>query len=130
MLLFTLTSLSAQTDYYTCYSTELYSRLDVNKNWDLISTNKDSNIPIAVTKNVIQINAKSATTFKINSTNYKDFDNESLSGRRYSAYEVVNQKDCYIDLVRYKEKDILLLSVVYFNEGTQFNLRYYIYKSE
>lgn len=128
IVLFCLISIAskAQTDYYTAYRAALYEK--TSSGWTQSWVNDDLSIPLAFTKNTVQISAKSATTFRLDNSLANEFENEQLEGMSYPSYEIVNGRKCRTDIVRYKNSGVLMFSVTYEDVYPNQNLRYYITK--
>ena len=116
----------AQTDYYTAYRTALYEKRGTS--WVQTWENEDVSIPLAFTKNTVQISAKSASTFRLDNSLAREFKNETMEGMSYPSYEVVNGRKCRVDLVYYIETRVILFSVTYEDTYPNQNMRYYITK--
>lgn len=128
-LLFCLVSLSAlsQTSYYTATRTELYEKR-YDGSWHQYDGNEDVDIPVSFTKNVIQIMAKSATTFNIDNNSAQTYNQKTFTCVSYQAVEVVNNRRCRVDFVQYYGADYILLSITYEYITPVRNLRYYLVK--
>lgn len=128
-LLFCLVSLSAvsQTSYYTAFKTELYEKR-YDGSWIKTGENNPVEIPVSFSKNVIQIMAKSATTFHVDNTSQRTYDEKQFKCLSYAGYEFVNGRNCRIDFVQYYDAYYVVLSVTYEDVSPVQNLRYYLVK--
>ena len=128
VFLFCLVSLSSfsQTDYYNARRTELYEKS--GSSWIKYSTNADANISVSLSRNVVQVMAKNATSFKLDysSLNEQRFDGFKVT--TFTGYEIVNGRDCVIDFVKYDNTNYLVFSVVYMDVSPNINIRYYLLK--
>lgn len=128
IVLFCLISIAskAQTDYYTAYKAALYEK--TSSGWTQSWVNDDLSIPLAFTKNTVQISAKSATTFRLDNTLSREFQNNDVEGISYPSYEIVNGRKCRVDIVHYRQSGVNVFSVTYEDVYPNQNLRYYITK--
>ena len=130
MLMVASTSIYAQDDddlvVYKAYRTEFYIYNDRTEEWDLKTKHDDLNITIVFYKNVINVQAKTPSLFKLTKENKETFDREGIYGVTFEAFECVKEYECKVSYVYYKNNNNFLLSVLFENEilGTV-NLRYY-----
>ena len=137
VLLFSIMMLSlgsyAQTDESTTYKvfrTEFYIFNERSEKWVLETKNEDVNINMVSYKNVINIQAKTPTLYRIDKSSESNIGggDKQYFGVRYDAFECVNMTKCTIDLVRLTNLDskTFLLSVIFKDEVVgKINLRFF-----
>lgn len=135
LFLFTLTSLtsfcqSEESTTYKVFKTELYFYNENLERWVLQTRNDDVNINMVSYKNVINIQAKTPTLYRIDKLSEKKIGggDKDYFGVRFDAIECVDMKKCTLDLVRLSDltSKSFLLSVVFDNETLgRVNLRFY-----
>lgn len=119
---------SDESTVYKIFRTEFYIYNDRSDKWDLETRNDDVNIDMVSYKNVINIQAKTPTLFRIYKETEKNLEGKDYFGVRVDALECVNMNNCTIDLIRLTKNDsrVFVLSVI-LNDKTlgKINLRYY-----
>ena len=119
---------SDESTVYKIFRTEFYIYNDRSEKWDLETRNDDVNIDMVSYKNVINIQAKTPTLFRIYKETEKNLEGKDYFGVRVDALECVNMNNCTIDLIRLTKNDskVFVLSVI-LNDKTlgKINLRYY-----
>lgn len=119
---------NAESTVYKIFKTEFYIYNDRTEKWSLESRNEDVDIDMVSYKNVINIQAKTPTLFRIDKYSEKTIEAKEYFGVRVNAFECVNMNNCTIDLIRLTKDDskVFMLSVI-FNDETlgKINLRYY-----
>jgi hypothetical protein len=136
LFLFTLIFLSffsfAQSEESTTYKvfkTEFYIFNENSEKWTLESQNS-VDINMVSYKNVINIQAKTPTLYRIDKLSEKNIGggDKNYFGVRVNALECVEMKKCVIDLFRLSDptSKTFVLSVIFENETLgKINLRYY-----
>lgn len=136
LFLFTLIFLSffsfAQSEESTTYKvfkTEFYIFNENSEKWTLESQNS-VDINMVSYKNVINIQAKTPTLYRIDKLSEKNIGggDKNYYGVRVNAIECVDMKKCVIDLFRLSDptSKTFVLSVIVDNETLgKINLRYY-----
>ena len=119
---------SDESTVYKIFRTEFYIYNDRSEKWDLETRIDDVNIDMVSYKNVINIQAKTPTLFRIYKETEKNLEGKDYFGVRVDALECVNMNNCTIDLIRLTKNDskVFVLSVI-LNDKTlgKINLRYY-----
>lgn len=123
----------AQTDESTTYKvfrTEFYIFNERSEKWVLETKNEDVNIDMVSYKNVINIQAKTPTLYRIDKSSESNIGggDKQYFGVRYDAFECVNMTKCTVDLVRLTNLDskTFLLSVIFKDEVVgKINLRFF-----
>ena len=115
---------------YRVFRTEFYIYNQSFEKWELQTRNDDLNFSMVSYKNVVNIQAKTPTLYRIDvSTETKiGGSGYDYNGVRYSALECVDMKKCTLDLVRLNDvsSKSFVLSVIFNNETLgKVNLRYY-----
>lgn len=111
---------------YLVTRSEWYLYNDKSEEWVLQDKNSNVKIDMVVYKNVINIQAKTPTLFRLDEDSKETIKGKKFSGYRYSAIECVEMKKCDVDIVRLEEDEsIFLFSVIFTENGNKFNLRYY-----
>ena len=124
----------AQTDESTTYKvfrTEFYIFNERSEKWVLETKNEDVNIDMVSYKNVINIQAKTPTLYRIDKSSESNIGggDKQYFGVRYDAFECVNMTKCTVDLVRLTNLDskTFLLSVIFKDEVVgKINLRFFL----
>jgi len=131
-VVFSLISTAQDPNVYRVYQTELYIWNRITGEWKMETQNKDVNIQMVSYKNVINIQAKTPTLYRINESKSETIgDGREYTGTRWRGWECVNWVEATIDLVRLvnSEYPTFLFSVVYTDEVVgKVNLRYYTIK--
>lgn len=127
---FSLFAQSEESTVYRVFKTEFYIYNENLEKWKLESRNDNVEINMVSYKNVINIQAKTPTLFRIDKLSEKNIGgrDKDYFGVRYDAIECVEMKKCTIDLVRLSDltSKSFILSVIFDNETLgKVNLRYY-----
>lgn len=120
---------SEESTVYNVFKTEFYIYEEDSEKWILQSQN-DVNINMVSYKNVINIQAKTPTLYRIDKLSEKNIGGgeKNYYGVRVNAIECVDMKKCVIDLFRLSDptSKTFVLSVIFDNETLgKINLRYY-----
>lgn len=120
---------SEESTVYKIFKTEFYIYNENLEKWELQSRN-DVDINMVSYKNVINIQAKTPTLYRIDKLSEKNIGggDKEYFGVRYSALECVDMKKCTIDLVRLSDltSKSFMFSVIFDNETLgRVNLRFY-----
>lgn len=111
---------------YTIKKTEWYLYNESTEEWDLQTQNNNVNIDLVSYKNVLNIQAKTPTLYRLDESSKKTINGKSYSGLRYSAIECVNMEKCTVDIVFLNDSPSnFLLSVITDYNDKKINLRYY-----
>lgn len=126
-------SQSTKSELYKIFRSEFYLYNTNTEMWELQTQNKDVDIDMVSYKNVINIQAKTPTLYRIDESSLENIGggNKEYYGYRYKAIEYVNMTKCTIDIVRLYEStnNTFLFSVIYTDESVgKINLRYYTIK--
>lgn len=121
---------SSESTTYKIFRTEFYIYNESLEKWELKTRNDNLNFFMVSYKNVVNIQAKTPTLYRIDESSEEKIGGEDYEfyGVRYSAIECVDMKKCSLDLVRLNKMSskTFLLSVVFYNETLgKVNLRYY-----
>ena len=122
-------SQSEESTVYNVFKTEFYIYDEESEKW-VLQTQNDVNINMVSYKNVINIQAKTPTLYRIDKLSEKNIGggDKSYYGVRVNALECVDMKKCVIDLFRLSDptSKTFVLSVIVDNETLgKINLRYY-----
>lgn len=114
---------------YKVFKTEFYIYNEDSEKW-VIQSKNDVDITMVSYKNVINIQAKTPTLFRIDKLSEKSIGggDKDYYGVRVNALECVDMKKCVIDLFRLSDptSKTFVLSVIFDNETLgKINLRYY-----
>ena len=120
---------SEESTVYNVFKTEFYIYDEESEKW-VLQTQNDVNISMVSYKNVINIQAKTPTLYRIDKLSEKNIGggDKSYYGVRVNAIECVDMKKCVIDLFRLSDptSKTFVLSVIVDNETLgKINLRYY-----
>lgn len=115
-------SQSSEESYYKARTTELYTKNEYTGKWELYQKNGTTNITVVVEENFISIQAQKPTIYKIYRGNIQEIETETLSGSRYTAKDLKAEEFCTIDIVKLKNTNMYLISVI----NGKINLRYYV----
>ena len=120
---------SEESTVYNVFKTEFYIYDEESEKW-VLQTQNDVNISMVSYKNVINIQAKTPTLYRIDKLSEKNIGggDKSYYGVRVNALECVDMKKCVIDLFRLSDptSKTFVLSVIFDNETLgKINLRYY-----
>lgn len=120
---------SEESTVYNVFKTEFYIYDEESEKW-VLQTQNDVNINMVSYKNVINIQAKTPTLYRIDKLSEKNIGggDKNYYGVRVNAIECVDMKKCVIDLFRLSDptSKTFVLSVIFDNETLgKINLRYY-----
>lgn len=120
---------SEESTVYNVFKTEFYIYEEDSEKWVLQSQNA-VNINMVSYKNVINIQAKTPTLFRIDKLSEKNIGggDKNYFGVRVNAIECVDMKKCTIDLIRLSDptSKTFVVSIIFDNETLgKINLRYY-----
>ena len=120
---------SEESTVYNVFKTEFYIYDEESEKW-VLQTQNDVNISMVSYKNVINIQAKTPTLYRIDKLSEKNIGggDKNYYGVRVNAIECVDMKKCVIDLFRLSDptSKTFVLSVIVDNETLgKINLRYY-----
>jgi hypothetical protein len=120
---------SEESTTYSVFKTEFYIYNENSEKW-ILETRNDVNLNMVSYKNVINIQAKTPTLYRIDKLSEKNIGggDKDYFGVRVNAIECVDMKKCVIDLIRLNDptSKTFVLSVVFDNETLgKVNLRYY-----
>jgi hypothetical protein len=110
---------------FTVYKTQLYQSNPWETKWNPMSEPQYVNMRIVVKTNKLLIAAKSPTTFQL-STEWKEIKESNFHGRRHSAYEMVNERNCFIEFLNYPNEGLMTIRIIYTDKSPQLMLVYYI----
>jgi hypothetical protein len=113
----------AQT-YFKAGLTELYFYDNFTKEWTLHTKNSDVNITVVVEEEFITIQAKTPSMYKVYSYGKEPFNTTNLQGYRYNAKDLKRDEMIKIDILKQKNGDVGLISIVNMEQG--FNQRYFL----
>lgn len=119
---------NSESTTYKIFKTEFYIFNERTEKWVLETENDDVDIDMVSYKNVINIQAKTPTLFRIDKESEKNIEGKDYFGVRVSALECVNMNKCTIDLIRLTKNDskVFVFSVIFKEETIgKINLRYY-----
>lgn len=120
---------SEESTTYKVFKTEFYIFNENSEKWSLESQNS-VDINMVSYKNVINIQAKTPTLYRIDKLSEKNIggSDKNYYGVRVNAIECVDMKKCVIDLFRLSDptSKTFVLSIIFDNETLgKINLRYY-----
>lgn len=120
---------SEESTTYKVFKTEFYIFNENSEKWTL-ETQNSVDINMVSYKNVINIQAKTPTLYRIDKLSEKNIGggDKNYFGVRVNALECVEMKKCVIDLFRLSDptSKTFVLSVIFENETLgKINLRYY-----
>lgn len=115
-------SQSSDESYYKARTTELYTKNEYTNKWELYQKNATTNITVVVEESFISIQAQKPTIYKIFRGDMQEIETETVSGSRYTAKDLKSEEICTIDIVKLKNSNLYLISVI---KG-RINLRYYV----
>lgn len=119
---------SSESTTYKIFRTEFYIYNDRTEKWVLETKNEEVDIDMVSYKNVINIQAKSPTLFRIDKDSEQNIEGKDYFGVRVDAFECVNMNKCTIDLIRLTKNDskVFVFSVIFKDETIgKINLRYF-----
>ena len=111
---------------YLVKTTEWYLYNETTEKWELQDRNTNLNIAMVTYKNVINMQAKTPTLYRLDEDSKEEINGETYKGLRYSAIECVEMRKCTVDFVVLdKSKTIFLFSVIMSLKGEKINLRFF-----
>lgn len=125
--LFLISSLiSFSQSYYKATVTEMYTYNSNTKEWDLYQKNSDVNIIVVIEDEYITFQAKKPSMYRIYLSTKEPLSTKSLSGFRYGAKDLKEEKYVKMDVLVSNDSPIALVSIINVNEG--YNLRFFLTK--
>lgn len=118
---------NAQTVYET-FQSEWYVYNSVSEKWEEQTINKNINIDIVLYKDVINIQAKKPTLYRLDRDTKESISGDGFTGYRYAAVECVEMTKCIVDIVVLKSnnsQNTLMISVITAMDDVKINMRYY-----
>jgi len=112
--------------YYKASVTEMYTWDRVDKEWNLYQKNSDVSITVVIEEEFISFQAKTPSMYKIYLNSKEELKTKSLSGYRYSAKDLKEDKLVTIDVLVGNESPVAVISIINMNEG--YNLRFLLTK--
>jgi len=113
--------------YYKATVTEMYTYNKSDEEWVLYQKNSDVNITVVIEDEFISFQAKTPSMYKIYLNSKEQLKTKTLSGFRYSAKDLKEDKMVKIDVLVSDDSPIALVSIINMNEG--YNLRFFLTKS-
>lgn len=112
---------------YLITTSEWYLYNETDERWELQTQNKSVNIDLVNYKNVINIQAKTPTLYRLDEDSKKEIKGKGWSGLRYDAIECVDMVKCTVDIVFLASEgsDRFLFSAISERDGYKVNLRFY-----
>lgn len=100
---------------YTIKQTEWYLYNKETKEWDMQTQNKNMDIDLVCYKNLVNIQAKTPSLYRLDRDSKKEMETEIFTGYRYSAFEYVDMRECTVDVLVSKDTsvNVFVFSVVY-----------------
>lgn len=131
ILTFAFTSVySQESRTYKIKRSEMYIYNTFLKEWEQQSVNEDVSINLVTYKNVINIQAKTPSLYRLDEDSKERMETPSLKGYKYRAIECVDMKNCLVDVLVSKEDEnrVFVFSAVFDNEVLgKVNLRFFGY---
>jgi hypothetical protein len=131
ILTLALTSTYAQeSKTYKINRSEFYIYNEVTKEWEQQSVNDDVNINLVTYRNVINIQAKIPSLYRLDEDSKEKIETNSLQGYQYKAIECVDMKKCVVDILVSKKEEnrVFVFSAVFDNQVLgKVNLRFFGY---
>lgn len=113
---------------YRIKLSEWYIYSERTEEWVLQDRMENINIDLVAYKNVVNIQAKTPTLYRLDRDTKKEVETENLTGYKYAAIECVDMKKCTVDIFVAKnpDVDIFVFSVIYEDKvAGRVNLRYF-----
>ncbi len=113
---------------YRIKLSEWYIYSERTEEWVLQDRMEDINIDLVAYRNVVNIQAKTPTLYRLDRDTKKEVETENLTGYKYAAIECVDMKKCTVDIFVAKnpDVDIFVFSVMYEDKvAGRVNLRYF-----
>ena len=112
---------------YVITQTEWYLYNEASERWELQTQNKSVSIDLVNYKNVINIQAKTPTLYRLDENSKKEINGKDWSGLRYNAIECVDMAKCTVDIIFLNSEgsDKFLFSVITEKDNYKVNLRFY-----
>jgi hypothetical protein len=113
---------------YRIKLSEWYIYSERTEEWVLQDRMEDINIDLVAYRNVVNIQAKTPTLYRLDRDTKKEVETENLTGYKYAAIECVDMKKCTVDIFVAKnpDVDIFVFSVIYDDKvAGRVNLRYF-----
>lgn len=117
---------------YKAFQAEWYLYNERTEEWVEQTSNKGLDINVAIFKDVVNIQAKRPTLYRISEATKKVVSTGEIKGYEYEAFEYVQMQKCTLSLLKLKEDDsnMFMLSIIINDSGKLINLRYFITQSE
>ena len=112
--------------YYKASITEMYTYNRGTEEWDLYQKNSDMNITVVIEDRFISFQAKTPSMYRIYENSKEIIKTKSLSGYRYQAKDLKEDKMVKIDILASDEQKAVLVSIINIDEG--YNLRFFLTK--
>ena len=109
---------------YKIIQSEWYLYDEIKEEWKLQTQNKDVSIDLVVYKNVVNVQAKTPTLYRLDESSRRKITSGEVVGYRYDAIECVNMEKCTVDIATIPESDIFLFSVITKKDDYSVNLRF------
>jgi hypothetical protein len=113
---------------YDVYKTQLFKSTDGDSKWRPVDDPSMVDFKITLQGDHMMIDAKSFTSFTLNSNTSEDIKGDTYVGKRYRAVEHVRNRSCYVSFLNYFDTQFFTVQVSYLNEDPQYLLVYYILK--
>lgn len=130
-LILTATVIYAQeSKVYKISRSEMYIYNSLIKEWEQQTVNDDVNINLVTYKNVINIQAKTPSLYRLDEDSKERIETTSLQGYKYKALECVDMKNCMVDVLvsKNEENRVFVFSAVFDNQVLgKVNLRFFGY---
>ena len=110
---------------YKIIQSEWYLYDEIKEEWKLQTQNKDVSIDLVVYKNVVNVQAKTPTLYRLDESSRRKITSGEVVGYRYDAIECVNMEKCTVDIATIPESDIFLFSVITKKDDYSVNLRFF-----
>ena len=128
LALFTVLSLvgnAQESKVYKIIQSEWYMYDNIKEEWRLQTQNKDVSIDLVVYKNVVNVQAKTPTLYRLDESSKRKIGTKDVVGFRYDAIECVNMEKCTVDIATMQDADIFLFSVIVKKDEYLVNLRFF-----
>lgn len=112
---------------YIVNRSEMHIYNSITKEWELQSINDDVSISLITYKDIINIQAKVPSLYRLDEKSKEKIETTSLQGYKYKAMEYVDMKNCLVDILVSKnpENRVFVFSVIFNNEVLgKVNLRF------
>jgi hypothetical protein len=110
--------------YYKATMTEMYTYNRNSEEWELYQKNSDTKITVVIEDKFISFQAKTPSMYRIFEGTKEPIKTKSLTGYRYQAKDLKEEKLVKIDVVMSEETKLVIVSIINFDEG--YNFRFYL----